>query len=56
MGKENFNRNFLERSSKNHRRSIFISKNVLKNDTITKDNISVVRPSNGIHPKFLKKC
>ena len=55
MGKENFNRNFLEGSSKNHRRSIFISKNVLKNDIITKDNISVIRPSNGMHPKFLKK-
>ena len=55
MGKENFNRKKFEGSSKKHRRSIFISKDVLKNETITKDNISVVRPSNGIHSKFYKK-
>lgn len=55
MGKENFNRNILEGYSKCHRRSIFVSKNVLKNDTITKDNITIVRPSNGMHPKFFNK-
>ena len=26
-----------------------------KNDIITKDNIAIVRPSTGMHPKFLKK-
>ena len=55
MGKENFNRNNLEGSSKNHRRSIFISKNVLKNEAITEKNIAVVRPSNGMHPKYFQK-
>jgi pseudaminic acid synthase len=55
MGKENFNRNNLEGSSKNHRRSIFISKNVLKNEAITEENIAVVRPSNGMHPKYFQK-
>jgi len=55
MGDENFNRKILEGHSKKHRRSIFISHDVFKNDIITKDNISIVRPSNGIHPKFFKK-
>ena len=54
-GNENFVRDRIESSSKRHRRSIFISKNVLKNEKITTDNIAVVRPSNGIHPKFYKK-
>ena len=55
MGKENFNRNILEKASIQARRSIFISKDVLKNDVVTKDNIKVVRPSNGVHPKFFRK-
>tara|TARA_B110000037_G_scaffold204233_1_gene248003 strand:- start:274 stop:1299 length:1026 start_codon:yes stop_codon:yes gene_type:complete len=54
-GKENFNRRKLEGPSKKHRRSIFISRNVIKNDIITTDNIAVVRPSNGLHPRFFKK-
>ena len=52
-GDENFTRDHIEGSE--HRRSIFISKNVLKNEKITPYNIAVVRPSNGIHPKFYKK-
>ena len=54
MGKENFNRNILEKASIQARRSIFISKDVSKNDIVTKDNIKVVRPSNGTHPKFYR--
>lgn len=55
MGNENFNRIDFEGDNKRYRRSIFISKNVLKNEVITEDNIAVVRPSNGMHPKFLKE-
>ena len=45
--KENKNRKF--------KRSIFISQNVSKNQKITLKNIKIVRPSNGLEPKFLKK-
>ena len=55
MGKENFNREKFEGDNKKYRRSIFVSKNVSKNDIITKDNVAIVRPSRGMHPKFLKK-
>jgi pseudaminic acid synthase len=55
MGKENFDRCKLEGPSKKHRRSIFISSDVVKNDIITEYNIAVVRPSNGLHPKFFRK-
>lgn len=55
MGLENFNRNKIEGSSKKYRRSIFVCKNVKKGDLITNENISIVRPSSGLHPKYLKK-
>ena len=55
MGNENFNRKSLEGPSKEHRRSIFISKDVSKNDIVTKDNVAVIRPSAGLHPKFFRK-
>jgi len=55
LGDENFKRNILEGSSKKHRRSIFVSKNVVKNDIISEDNISVIRPADGLHPRFYWK-
>ena len=54
-GKENFNREKFESDNKKYRRSIFISKDVIKNEIVTKENIAVVRPSSGLHPKFFKK-
>ena len=55
MGNENFNRKKIEGDNKKYRRSIFISRNVNKNDIVSEDNIVVIRPSNGMHPKYLKK-
>jgi pseudaminic acid synthase len=55
IGQENFNRKIFEGDNKRYRRSIFVSKNVHKNDVITKENIIVIRPSNGMHPKYYKK-
>mgnify|MGYP005997758013 CR=1 FL=1 len=55
MGKENFNRKILEKASIDARRSIFISKDVFKNDIVTEDNVKVVRPSYGLHPKFFRR-
>jgi len=55
LGSKNFNRNKVEGLSKKHRRSIFICKDVKKDDLITNDNISIIRPSNGLHPKYLKE-
>jgi len=33
-------------------RSIYASKNILKGEKITKNNIKVVRPGHGLHPKY----
>lgn len=36
----------------NHRRSIYISKDVAKGDTLNHENIKVVRPAHGLAPKY----
>ena len=38
----------------NSRRSIYVSKNIKKGDTITDENIKIVRPNYGLHPKYYK--
>ena len=45
----------ISKSSKenyNTRRSIYVSKNISKGEKITKNNIKIVRPGHGLHPKF----
>ena len=38
----------------NSRRSIYVSKNIKKGETITDENIKIVRPNYGLHPKYYK--
>ena len=42
------------RENFNSRRSIYVSKNILKNEIINEQNIKIVRPNYGLHPKFYK--
>jgi len=45
----------ISKSSKknfNSRRSIYVSKNIEKGEIITNNNIKIVRPNYGLHPKF----
>ena len=47
----------ISKSSKdnfNSRRSIYVSKNIKKGETINEYNIKIVRPNHGLHPKFYK--
>ena len=37
------------------RRSIYIVENVKKGEIITKNNIRIIRPGNGMHPNILEK-
>ena len=38
--------------NKYRRRSIFVSENINKGEILTENNIKIVRPGNGLHPKF----
>ena len=43
-----------EKSSLIFKRSIYISKDIKKNELFTKKNISVIRPNLGLHPKYFE--
>ena len=55
LGHINYNVSFSSKKNLNSRRSIYVSKNINKNEKITKKNIKIIRPSFGLHPKFYKK-
>lgn len=45
-----------EKNSKLFRRSIFAIKDIKKGESFTKDNIRVIRPSQGLHPRYYDLC
>ena len=51
LGTDDFNLR-KDKSSKKFRRSIYVVKNIKKNELIDKTNIKKIRPSNGLHPKY----
>jgi len=55
LGTVNYN---ISKSSKKNmigRKSLYVSKDINKNEFFTYENIKSVRPSFGLHPKYLKK-
>ena len=44
-----------EKVSTKFRRSIYAKKNISKNEKFTKENIVVIRPANGLHPRYYFK-
>lgn len=57
LEKKNFNYLLSKTASKSRSfmRSIYIQKNVKKNEKVSKSNIKVVRPAQGLHPKYYFK-
>jgi len=55
MGQISYSRIAQESESFAHRRSIFCSRDIKKGEIFTKDNIRVVRPGQGLSPKFYGK-
>jgi len=55
LGKENLDILKSAKKSMSARRSLYVCKDIKKGEKFTSENIKSVRPSFGLHPKFLKK-
>lgn len=55
IGKIQYQPTNHEKSSKEFRRSLYIAQDVKAGELLTKDNVKIVRPGNGLHPKFFEK-
>ncbi len=44
-----------EKRSREHSRSIYVSKDIKKGDILSEDNLKSVRPAYGMHPKYLNE-
>ena len=55
LGKYNYKLSKGSIANLKSKRSIYISKNIEKGAVISKENVKIVRPSLGLHPKFFKK-
>jgi len=54
-GKIYFGTTKSERQFKKYKRSIYISKNIKKGEIFSKENLKVIRPGLGLHPKYFEK-
>ena len=55
LGKKKFIRSKKELHNTKLRRSIYVTKEIKKNEKITKNNIQVIRPNNGLDPSYYDK-
>tara|TARA_Y100000768_G_scaffold131554_1_gene97801 strand:- start:1709 stop:2722 length:1014 start_codon:yes stop_codon:yes gene_type:complete len=55
IGEPKFFRNPSEKKNKTYRRSIFVIKDIEKNEKFTYQNIKILRPAFGILPKYYEK-
>jgi pseudaminic acid synthase len=54
LGKVSYSISEKSQKSKQFARSIFVSNDIKKGETFTENNIKVVRPSDGLHPKYFE--
>ena len=54
LGKKDFKLSKLEKNSTIFKRSIYISKNLKKNEKLNKFNMRIVRPGYSISPKYFE--
>lgn len=52
LGAANYRLSEGEKRSKLFRKSIFVAKDIKEGEILTEENIRVVRPSNGLHPRY----
>ena len=55
MGRDYFFRNSSEKKSKQFKRSIYVTKDIKKNEKFSLKNIKVIRPGFGVHPFYFEK-
>lgn len=55
IGKVSFELSDKEKENRIFRRSIFVVKNVKKDEILTEDNIRVIRPAYGLEPKYYEE-
>ena len=55
LGKPVFDVQAAERKSKIFKRSIYVSKEIMAGEKITADNIRIIRPGDGLMPKFYEQ-
>ena len=54
MGKVDYSMTEKKKKSRQFARSLYVSKDIKKDEIITEENIRSVRPGYGLHPKYLK--
>lgn len=54
LGKISYNLSKDEKRHKVFKRSIFVSRDIKKNEIFTKENLKIIRPFNGLDPKYFK--
>ena len=54
IGKIDYSLTESQKKGRNFSRSLYVVKDIKKNDIITEDNVKSIRPGYGIHPKYLK--
>lgn len=54
-GNINYNISKSSKINLNGRKSLYVIRDIKKNELFTSENIKAVRPSKGLHPKYLKK-
>ncbi|MFH0898458.1 MAG: pseudaminic acid synthase [bacterium] len=52
IGTINYQITDYEQTSKAFRRSLYIAQDIQAGQTLTKENVKIVRPGNGLHPKY----
>jgi pseudaminic acid synthase len=53
IGKVDYSLTEKRKSSRKFSRSLYVSKDISKGEIFSNDNVKSVRPSNGLHPKYL---